>query len=155
MNPLALFKAAAALSAVLATAGPATRADGQSLPGPYPAQVERVIDGDSLGVRVTIWIGQELTTIVRLRTADTPELNALCREARETAERAKAFVESRAGGRTVALRNVETDKYGGRVAADVMLDDTSLADLLIAEGLAKPYAERRPDWCPKAASRVE
>src|SRR5687767_1843559 len=30
------------------------------LPGPYAGAVERVVDGDTLAVRVNVWLGQEL-----------------------------------------------------------------------------------------------
>ena len=36
------------------------------LPGPFPAEVLGVIDGDTFEARVTIWLGHEVTTRVRL-----------------------------------------------------------------------------------------
>jgi hypothetical protein len=42
----------------------------------YRADVLRVIDGDTFEARVRIWSGFEITTRVRLRAIDAPELHA-------------------------------------------------------------------------------
>jgi len=118
------------------------------LPGPYAARVERVIDGDSIEARVTIWLGQEVRTVVRLAGIDTAELRAVCPEARERAVAARAFLASRLEGAVVTLSAVETDKYGGRVVAHVAdAGGIDVAEALVAEGLARRYDGRRPDWC--------
>jgi micrococcal nuclease len=44
----------------------------------HPAEVVRVIDGDTLEARVRIWPGMDVTTRVRLRGIDAPELHARC-----------------------------------------------------------------------------
>ncbi|MCC6917632.1 MAG: thermonuclease family protein [Alphaproteobacteria bacterium] len=121
----------------------------EPLPGSYTARVERVIDGDSLRARVTIWLGQEVTTTIRLAGIDTAELRAACPRAHERAAAAKAFLAAHVEGGTVTLTAVETDKYGGRVVARVQdADGADLANVLVAQGLALPYDGRqRPDWC--------
>lgn len=50
---------------------------------------------------------------------------------------------------TVAISNIGSAKYYGRVLADVITPDGELvADILVAEGLARPYhGERRAGWC--------
>jgi endonuclease YncB( thermonuclease family) len=133
-----------AASVLLVTAAAAQ----EPLPGPYAARVERVIDGDSLEASVTIWLGQEVRTTVRLAGIDAAELRAPCPGARERAAAAKAFLAARLEGGTVTLTAIETDKYGGRVVAhvaDAAGDDMAAA--LLAEGLARAYEGRRPDWC--------
>jgi micrococcal nuclease len=120
----------------------------EPLPGPYTARVERVIDGDSIEANVTIWLGQQVLTTVRLAGVDTAELRAACPAAREQAQAAKAFLAERLEGGTVTLTSIETDKYGGRVVAHVTdAAGTDMAAALLAEGLARPYEDRRPDWC--------
>jgi endonuclease YncB( thermonuclease family) len=42
----------------------------------HPAEVVRVIDGDTFEARVRIWPGMDVTTRVRLRGIDAPELHA-------------------------------------------------------------------------------
>src|SRR5688500_17296733 len=39
----------------------------------YPAEVLRVLDGDTFEARVQLWPGLAITTRVRLRGIDTPE----------------------------------------------------------------------------------
>ena len=49
-----------------------------ALPGPYPAEIVSVLDGDTFEARVRIWFGQEITTLVRIRGIDAPELKGRC-----------------------------------------------------------------------------
>lgn len=119
------------------------------LEGPIPAQVVRVVDGDTILVRAHIWLGQEVETSVRLAGTDTPEMKARCGAERDKAEAARAFLASRLDGTVVQLRDVLTDKYGGRVRALVI--DASGADVsleLIKLGLARRYdGGQRQSWC--------
>jgi micrococcal nuclease len=52
----------------------------------HAAEVLRVIDGDTFEARVRVWPGMDITTRVRLRGIDAPELHARCAD-----ERAKAL----------------------------------------------------------------
>jgi endonuclease YncB( thermonuclease family) len=127
---------------------PGPVAAAERLPGPYRAQVIRVIDGDSIEAQVTIWLGQQVTTTVRMAGIDTAELDAPCLSARLNAVAARAYLKARVDGRTVSLTEVETDKYGGRIVAQ-LIDETgeNLGVSLTVRGLARPYRGRRPDWC--------
>lgn len=137
---------AAALGA--STAALASGTD-RSLPGPIPAAVVRVVDGDTLTVRARIWIGQEVETNVRLAGVDAPELHARCDDERERALRARDFTERLTQGGEVTLSEVRTDKFGGRVDARVRTPDgVDVSDALIKAGLARAYAgDRRAAWC--------
>jgi len=122
----------------------------QPLPGPIPAAVIRVVDGDTLNVRARIWINQEIETSVRLRDADAPELNGACEAERVKARAARAHLESRAASRMVVLHDISNDKYGGRVVARVTTESgEDLGASLIALGLAVAYDGRgeRRSWC--------
>ena len=44
----------------------------------HPAEILRVIDGDTFEARVRVWPGLDITTKVRLRGIDAPELRAHC-----------------------------------------------------------------------------
>lgn len=134
--------------AVLTVAAPALLA-ADVLPGPIPAQVVRVIDGDSLLVRATIWPGQTVLVNVRLSGIDTAETRAPCEAARTFAARAVALITVKVSSGSVALFDVRFGKYAGRVIARVETDaGTDLAALLLAEGVAKPYETGpRPEWC--------
>jgi endonuclease YncB( thermonuclease family) len=119
------------------------------LAGPIPAQVVRVVDGDTILVRAHIWLGQEVETSVRMTGIDTPEIKARCEAERVKAEAARTFLISRVEGTIVQLRDVLTDKYGGRVRALVF--DAKGSDLsaeLIKAGLARSYdGGKRQPWC--------
>jgi len=132
----------------------ATCAEAAELPGPYRAEVERVVDGDTLAVRARIWLGQDVAVLVRLRGIDAPELRARCAAERELAEAAKAALSSLVGEGGVTISKVEEDKYGGRVVADVArADGKDLSALLLASGHARAYAGGgRVFWCGESAS---
>jgi endonuclease YncB( thermonuclease family) len=138
-------------------AAPASGAE-DILTGPVPAAVEEVIDGDTLRVRVRIWLGQDLAIYVRLAGVDAPETRGACARERELAQRARDFVASRlALGRdpggdkepSVQLREVRYGKYARRVVARVETEaGLDLSAALLAAGLALPYdGGPRPVWC--------
>lgn len=123
----------------------------------HPATVERVIDGDTLAVEVRVWPGLLWHGSVRLRGVDTPEKGhrAQCDRERELALRAQAIAEAwvRGARYEVALSNVELDKFGGRVVADVVTGTGGdLGAALKAAGVAVPYTGRGPKgkWCDRS-----
>jgi endonuclease YncB( thermonuclease family) len=151
----------AALVAGMPASG--ARGAGDRLAGPLPAQVVSVLDGDTLEVRIHIWLGQELRTRVRLAGIDAPELKGKCERERDLARRARAYLLARldpveAGDRAAAgavrLREIRYGKYAGRVLARVeTLDGMDLGQRLIAAGLARPYdGGRRASWCEATGS---
>src|SRR5688500_4618693 len=85
------------------------------LDGPVAAEVLRVVDGDTIEVRAHIWLGQEVTTLVRLGGVDAPELKGKCESERAAARRAKARIEEKLNGGEVTLRDIRFEKYAGRV----------------------------------------
>lgn len=122
---------------------------GEVLPGPIPARVVEVIDGDTVRVRARIWLGQEIEISVRFDGIDTPERRGKCAEERRLAEAAHAFVAARMDGQAVTLRNVHYGKYAGRVVARAVLPSgEDISQSLISAGLARPYDGRaRGGWC--------
>lgn len=117
------------------------------LPGPIPAEVIRVIDGDTIQVRAHIWPGHSVETRVRLAGVDTPEIRRPdCEAERTLGYEAQAFVSARLEpGQAVNLHDVELGSFAGRVIADIALDETKLSALLLEAGLAQPYGAS--DWC--------
>lgn len=116
-----------------------------------PAAVVSVYDGDTLTVEATIWPNQVVRTAVRVRGIDTAEIRARCPEEKRLAiaarDRARELV-----GEQVTLVEVEEGKYAGRVVAGVVTaDGRSLGEVLVAEGLARPYDGRssRETWCAR------
>lgn len=116
----------------------------------YDASVVRVVDGDTVNVRIAIWIDQELSASIRVRGIDTPELKGQCVSERALAQMALAH----AGyllpaGARVVLSNVGADKFGGRYDADLRVPDgRMLAAVMIEAGLARAYkGGKRAGWC--------
>ncbi|MDP2123491.1 MAG: thermonuclease family protein [Parvibaculum sp.] len=125
----------------------------ERLAGPVEAEVIRVIDGDSLVVRARIWLGQTVETHVRLAGIDTPELRGKCSEEKVRAEAARAALIALVGEGPVALREIENDKFGGRVRARLAsTTHRDIAEALIAKGHARAYeGGARAGWCHVAA----
>lgn len=152
-----LLAAAVLALAAAAGPGPAARAK-ERLVGPVPAEVIAVVDGDTLSVRAHVWLGQRVETLVRLAGVDAPELRGKCARERALAALARDFLAARLGPRDgvpggVLLRDIRFGKFAGRVLARV--EDAAgadLAELLLAEGLARRYGgRRRPSWCAAGA----
>lgn len=119
----------------------------ESLPGPIPAEVIRVVDGDTLRVRARIWLGQDIEVLVRLAGIDAPEtFRPECEAERTAGEVAKEVLESRIDG-TVWLTDIEEDKYAGRVVADAHVPyASSLSADLLSLGHAVPMG-MDGKWC--------
>jgi endonuclease YncB( thermonuclease family) len=117
--------------------------------GSYGADVLSVFDGDTFEARVRLWPGLDMTTKVRLRGIDTPELKARCSEERVKAEAARDALRAMLDEGDVVIANVGLDKYGGRVVADAATRQTGdVSTALRAKGLARSYnGGRREGWC--------
>ncbi len=115
----------------------------------YPAEVLRVIDGDTFEARVRLWPGLETVTKIRLRSIDAPELKARCDEERSKALAARDALQAILEQGHVGVSAVTLHKYGGRVVADTSTrarPDVSAA--LLGAGHARVYAGgRREAWC--------
>jgi endonuclease YncB( thermonuclease family) len=158
-----MMRSAAAFLALLLLPLSSTPAATQDIPSPYSEYygvVERVIDGDTLVVRVDLWPGLEAIYSVRARNVDAPELRrAGCPEERAWAEEARRQAERLYGiGTTVRIENVEIDSFG-RAVADIRrwVSDRwrHFGDEMIQRGMAEPWQQGwdEIDWCAKAAER--
>ncbi len=128
------------------------------LPGPYRVRVLRVIDGDTFEAVVRVWFGQDVTTLVRLRNVDAPELKAQCPAEARLAESARAALADTLGSGHVHLHDLGLDKYGGRIVASVSITPDArrpegqspedVGAMLIAGGYARAYdGRKRASWC--------
>ncbi len=129
---------------MLASETPVSAASRQ-IKGPVVAEVVKVIDGDTVLVEAMPWPDHKVSTYVRLRGIDAPELRSKCPAFRQAALEAKSELTSLMDGHlTVQLTAISGDKYFGRVVADLTLADGSRpADRLLAAGLAEPYAGKQ------------
>lgn len=113
------------------------------------AQVMYVIDGDTFEARVHLWQGLDITTRVRLRGVDAPELKARCLDESRMAQAARGALTALLAEGSVTIYNVGPDKYNGRVVADVATRATpNVSAALIAAGHGRPYnGGHRAGWC--------
>ncbi len=126
------------------------------LPGPVPAELQRVVDGDTVRVEATIWIDLRLDILVRIRGIDAPELNGDCPEERAGAEAATTALAAALGQGPLRLTSIEDDKYFGRVVADIVTGTgVSITEAMLATGLVRPYdGGTRQPWCPAVVAVV-
>jgi endonuclease YncB( thermonuclease family) len=115
----------------------------------YPAEVLRIIDGDTFEARVHVWPGLDVTTKIRLRNIDAPELHARCADELAKAQAARTALETMLAAGSVTISRVGIDKYGGRVDALVAAHDTpDISTALLNGGFARSYdGGRRASWC--------
>jgi endonuclease YncB( thermonuclease family) len=99
-----------------------------------------VVDGD------TFWLAGEK---YRFAGIDTPETHpARCADEQARGDAATLRLQALLNAGAFSLRSIDrdTDRYG-RKLRDVTRGGVSLGDVLIAEGLARPYGGRRRSWC--------
>lgn len=126
---------------------PCLKGQADTLPGPVPADILRVVDGDTLHVRAHIWPGHSVEVMVRLEGVDAPEIHRPdCSLEHALAKQAKTEIET-ITDKSVTLHNIHLGKYAGRVVAEARLPNgVVLADHLVEKGLAYLDTSRR-SWC--------
>ena len=122
----------------------------------YQETVIRVVDGDTFQISALWNPYPNLEWKVRILGIDTPEKGTLAKCSRESdlshqAQDLTTKLIAESNGHVV-LRNVNHDKYGGRLDANVYLSDgRSLGQELLNSKLARPYngSGPKPNWCFK------
>ena len=103
-------------------------------------KVVSVYDGDTFTAAIATYppiVGDKIG--IRVSGIDTPEIKGKSATERALAQKAKAEAKNMlTNGKVVELRNMRRDKYF-RILAEVYVDGESLAQRLIAKGLAVPY----------------
>ena len=149
MGPVTAGRSAAEFS--VATASESSRPSyGGAARIALPVEVLRVIDGDTFEARVHLWPGLTITTRVRLRGIDAPEIKARCAAERAAAEAARDALQAILDQGEAGIARVTLDKYGGRVVADASTSATpDVSGAMLQAGLARAYSGgRRDGWCP-------
>lgn len=131
---------AAALMAVPAMAA-------RDYPGPVPADVVSVYDGDSFTALAHPWPGLDVTVRIRVKGVDTPEIRGKCESEKEAARAARNRVRELVKG-GVLLARISDDKYSRKAARVFLPDGRDLAEILVTEGYGRRYdGGRREGWC--------
>ena len=92
-------------------------------------------------------IGEKIN--IRVNGIDTPEIKGKCEKEIYDAKQAQQMVaDILKDAEQIVLRNMERGKYF-RIAADVIVDGESLADILIEAGMAVRYdgGKKTHKWC--------
>lgn len=123
-----------------------------SYANPYPLNITRVVDGDTVEFEAPFMpdpLPKKL--VIRVYGVDTPEKGARAKCPRENmaARAATEFTKSSiVNARSVYVELREHDKYGGRVLGDIIIDGKRLSHLLIERGFARPYyGDKKASWC--------
>lgn len=116
----------------------------------YMAELEHVVDGDTIDIKIDLGFDIKLTKRVRIYNVDTPELRSSNEFEREMARYVKDVVLRKLIGKQLYIKTIkDSDKYG-RYLADVYVEDEegSLSEFLINRGFAKKYdgRGRREPW---------
>jgi endonuclease YncB( thermonuclease family) len=150
-----LSRPAESASAAFGASTPRGTIRGEPSLAGHPAEVLRVIDGDTFEARVRVWPGLDITTKVRLRGIDAPEMRARCEQEFRRAEAARVALATLLAEGRVTIARVDFDKYGGRVVADAATPRTpDVSRALLVTGLVRSYdGGRRRSWC--GATRSE
>lgn len=136
---------------ILSSSGAKSAASPRSdiLPGPVFGDVIEVLDGDTIAVRLKVWIGQNVETHVRLAGIDTPELRGKCAAERAKAKAAQQTLAALLTDGKVTLYNIRLEKYAGRVLAQATnTQGDMLTEKMLNSGYARPYhGAKRESWC--------
>jgi endonuclease YncB( thermonuclease family) len=116
----------------------------------YEWEILRVIDGDTIEIKNECF-PTELKLSVRVLGIDTPEKGsrAKCEREAKLAEKASKFTKQFVGkNKTATFKNIQWDKYGGRLLADVEINGKSLAGELVKNNYARLYdGKKKGSWC--------
>lgn len=115
-------------------------------------KVIKVIDGDTIKFEAP-WVPKPIKPEISIRVLgiDTPEKkpHSKCEQENALAQRATSFTKQMVTkSKSIQVNPIDWDKYGGRIDGDIIIDGKSLANELIANGLARPYhGEAKSSWC--------
>ena len=110
----------------------------------------RNYDGDTITFNLPSLhpiIGEKIS--IRVNGIDTPEIRGKCEKEKYDAKQAKEMVaDILKDAEQINLKNMERGKYF-RIAADVIVDGESLADILVEAGMAVRYSggKKINNWC--------
>jgi micrococcal nuclease len=114
-----------------------------------PVEVLRVIDGDTVEVRAQIWLDQHITTKVRIRSIDAPELQSRCAQERTLAAASRDHLLAILGENKAYLTDLGYDKFGARVLGNLLTSQgQDVSAMMLTDGHARTYkGGRRNSWC--------
>jgi len=118
--------------------------------GPYTADVVRIIDGDTVVVRVHAWPGLTQKIALRLDGVNTPEKRRAPECEKILGRKATAFTTAFIGSaQVVRISGVHLGKFAGRALGKITVPGKGdLGDALMQAGMAREYhGGKRGAWC--------
>jgi endonuclease YncB( thermonuclease family) len=120
----------------------------------YNWKVIRIVDGDTLEI-ANQFLPEELKLFVRMKGVDTPEKapRAKCEKENILAQKASNYTKNsiekaQKNRQKITFSEIKWDKYGGRIVAKVMINESDLGQELVKKGLARVYnGEKKKTWC--------
>ncbi|HSL00259.1 MAG TPA: thermonuclease family protein [Rubrobacteraceae bacterium] len=108
--------------------------------GPYRAVIERVVDGDTVHVVVSLGLDEYAYRMIRLQGADAPELFSGPPQERERGKAARDFLAQLLpqGTKCRLLTQRDVSTFGRYVASIELEDGTDVVTALIEAGHATP-----------------
>ena len=109
-----------------------------------------VTDGDTIKARLENVVSPINKVSIRLNGIDTPEIHGKCDNEKAMAQEAKKFLNDKLQqSSNIELKNIKWDKYGGRILADLLVDNVNIAELMIKSKLAVGYngEKKTVNWC--------
>ena len=118
----------------------------------YVYKPVKITDGDTIKLDVSKEspLIKKLGLSVRIKGIDTPEKGskAKCDKENALGQQATKFTTDLVGNKELLLSQVENDKYGGRIVANVKVGGIDIAQELLKKGLATVYnGEKKKSWC--------
>ena len=112
----------------------------------------KITDGDTIKLNVSKEspLIKKLGLSVRIKGIDTPEKGskAKCDKENILGQQATVFTTYLIGNKELLLSQVQNDKYGGRIVANVKVGGVDIAQELLKKGLARVYnGEKKKSWC--------
>lgn len=107
----------------------------------YNATLVKIVDGDTIDVKIDLGFHIYIVERLRFRGIDTPEMNSTDPLERENATKAKnRVIELFTGVDVFQISTFKSDKFG-RYLADIYLpnQNNTLNQILLNEGLATEY----------------
>lgn len=101
----------------------------------YRAELVRIVDGDTVELRIDVGFHFWFRYNVRLMGIDTPEVRG---ETKAAGLAASAALREKIEGKELFVRTYAPDKYG-RWLATLFVDGEDINQWLIDNGFAKPY----------------
>ena len=152
MSPLRSVFAVLISLLLVAPVGARAGSDAKAYGNVTVDEVTSIYDGDTFRVTIKDWplvAGYRIG--VRVKGVDTPEINSKCQQEKALARKAKQFtVDFLRSGKIVELRNLQRDKYF-RLLAEVYVDNHSLTEALLKNGLGYAYeGGTKKKWCTSA-----